>query len=259
MLPTATTMSLSYIAGTALHAPPVVSVGFERRAAAHPVLAVGSWYDAGERLAAGTVVDAGDSCPIVEETYYCNEQGCWIGAPPPVEPVVLPDGRTFCPDLGVQSHSKFDQGDGKVVPTKTRKPAPTGVFAPLVVGTKRVMGEKELNKLRAQVIAEHTKVISGFVDTSESKFGQIVLKQMFEAADKDGNGTLDREEVKAALKALGFTFVKDKQIEQIFSRGDVNDDEVIDFEEFVAEAPKTLRTSLVKLAKQNGHDLGFLA
>ena len=34
---------------------------------------------------------------------------------------------------------------------------------------------------------------------------------------------------------------------------------MIDFEEFVKETPKTLRTSLVKLAKQNGHDLGFLA
>ena len=35
--------------------------------------------------------------------------------------------------------------------------------------------------------------------------------------------------------------------------------DIIDFEEFVKETPKTLRTSLVKLAKQNGHDLGFLA
>ena len=35
--------------------------------------------------------------------------------------------------------------------------------------------------------------------------------------------------------------------------------DVIDFEEFVKETPKTLRTSLVKLAKSNGHDLGFLA
>ena len=33
-----------------------------------------------------------------------------------------------------------------------------------------------------QVIAEHTKVISSFVDTSESKFGQIALKTLFEAA-----------------------------------------------------------------------------
>jgi len=82
---------------------------------------------------------------------------------------------------------------------------------------------------------------------------------MFEAADKDNNGTLDREEVREALQALGFTFIQDKQIDQIFSRGDANGDMVIDFEEFVTEAPKTLRSSLIKLAKSNGHDLGFLA
>lgn len=34
---------------------------------------------------------------------------------------------------------------------------------------------------------------------------------------------------------------------------------VIDFEEFVKESPKALRVNLVKLAKSNGHDLGFLA
>ena len=62
-----------------------------------------------------------------------------------------------------------------------------------------------------------------------------------------------------ALHALGFTFVKDKQLDKIFERGDTNGDAVIDFEEFVKETPKTLRMSLVKLAKQNGHDLGFLA
>ena len=62
-----------------------------------------------------------------------------------------------------------------------------------------------------------------------------------------------------ALHALGFTFVKEKQIDIIMKRADENDDLVIDFEEFVNEAPKTLRSSLTKLAKQNGHDLGFLA
>merc|ERR1719488_156535 len=121
------------------------------------------------------------------------------------------------------------------------------------------MGEQELKEFRASVIAKHSKVISAFVDTSESPFGQLVLKRMFEAADKDGNGTLDREEIRDALRALGFTFVQDKQIEQIMGRADENSDEVIDFEEFVKEAPKSLRTNLVKLAKQNGHDLGFLA
>jgi len=147
---------------------------------------------------------------------------------------------------------------GKVVPTK-RKAAAQGIFAPLVKGSKAVMGDKELNKLRADVIAQHTKVISAFIDTSESKFGQLVLSRMFEAADKDGNGSLDREEIKEALHALGFKFIKDKQLDIIFNRADLDGDEVIDFEEFVKETPKTLRSSLVKLAKQNGHDLGFLA
>merc|ERR1712182_181719 len=109
------------------------------------------------------------------------------------------------------------------------------------------------------VIAEHTKVISKFVDTSESKFGQIALKSLFEAADKDGNGTLDKEEVKDALNALGFKFIEDKDVDKIFKRADSDKNEVIDFEEFVKEAPKTLRVSLVKLARENGHDLGFLA
>jgi len=121
------------------------------------------------------------------------------------------------------------------------------------------MGDKELNKLRGDVIAQHSAVISAFVDTSESKFGQLMLKRMFEAADKDGNGTLDKEEVRAALQALGFDFLEEKQVSGIMQRADDDDNEVIDFEEFVKEAPRTLRTNLIKLAKKNGHDLGFLA
>ena len=34
---------------------------------------------------------------------------------------------------------------------------------------------------------------------------------------------------------------------------------VIDYEEFVEEAPKTLKVNLVKLAKNNGAELGFLS
>ena len=41
-------------------------------------------------------------------------------------------------------------------------------------------------------------------------------------------------------------------------KADKDQNDVIDFEEFVKETPKVLRTSLVKLAKKNGHDLGFL-
>jgi len=142
---------------------------------------------------------------------------------------------------------------------KKNRPTPTGLFAPAVLATKSVMGDKELNALRADVIKAHTKVISKFVDTSESKFGQIVLKNLFAAADKDNSGTLDREEIKEALFALGFTFVKDKDLDSIMKKADVDQNEVIDFEEFVATTPVVLRQQLVRLAKANGHDLGFLA
>jgi hypothetical protein len=204
---------------------------------------VESWYDSGARL---------ESEDAAEEMlpYFCNENGCWIGEAPPV---TLPDGRKIS-----AAGNSVQLRKGEVVPSK-RKPAQTGLFAPLVVGTKAVMGEKELNKLRADVISQHSKVISAFVDTSDSPFGQIVLKRMFEAADKDGNGTLDRDEVREALHALGFQFVEDKQLDKIFERGDADGNEVIDFEEFVNETPKTLRSSLIKMAKLNGHDLGFLA
>ena len=42
-------------------------------------------------------------------------------------------------------------------------------------------------------------------------------------------------------------------------RADEDDNCVIDYEEFVKEAPKTLKTNLVKLAKNNGAELGFLS
>mmetsp|Transcript_4789 Transcript_4789/g.9495 ORF Transcript_4789/g.9495 Transcript_4789/m.9495 type:complete len:184 (+) Transcript_4789:63-614(+) len=137
--------------------------------------------------------------------------------------------------------------------------AKDGLFSPFVKGAKAALGEKELNALRGKVIAEHSKVISAFVETSESKFGKIALKKLFEAADTDGNGVLDKEEIRAAIKALGFSHLKDEQIEGIISRADVDENAVVDFEEFVRDAPLTLRTNLIKKAKVNGNDLGFLS
>ena len=121
---------------------------------------------------------------------------------------------------------------------KKRKPATQGIFAPLVTGAKALMGEEELNKLRGEVIAQHSKVISAFVDTSESPFGQLVIRKMFEAADKDGSGGVDKEELRAALKALGFDFLEEKQVSGILERADTSGDLVIDFEEFVKETPR---------------------
>ena len=78
-------------------------------------------------------------------------------------------------------------------------------------------------------------------------------------ADRNGDGTLDRQEIVSALHSLGFTYLTDKQIDGIIERGDADENEVIDYEEFKAEAPRTLKANLIKLAKRNGHDLGFLA
>merc|ERR1711937_651171 len=174
--------------------------------------------------------------------------GCWLDAPMVVDPA-RSKVETYAERVERELMEKIQ---------KPPKAVPQDIFAPAVLGAKQVMGEQNLKELRASVIAKHSKAIANFVDTSDSPFGQIVLKRMFEAADKDGDGTLSKEEVRDALNALGFTFIEDKQMAQIWKRADKDGNDVIDFEEFVQETPKTLRTSLVKLAKKNGHDLGFL-
>ena len=191
------------------------------------------------------------------EAYYCTDQGCWIAE------------QYFCNETGCWILSSSDQVElpemvGKVVPSGASEKAVVqeGIFAPAVKLAAQAMGRKELNAFRASVIAEHTKVISAFVDTSESKFGQIALKRLFEAAyvigahhlrphslahpltprtasssqaafripvrlsrrDKDGNGTLDKQEVKDALQAFGFKFVDEKEVNKIFKRADMDKD-----------------------------------
>merc|ERR1712003_165521 len=82
---------------------------------------------------------------------------------------------------------------------------------------------------------------------------------LFALADKNGDGTIDEEELTVALKALGFDFLKEKEIAQIFNRADGDKNGSLDFEEWSKAAPPTLKKNLIKLAKKNGHDLGFLA
>ena len=134
-----------------------------------------------------------------------------------------------------------------------------GILAPVVTTLKAVVGEDELNKVRGKVIALHSDVIKSFVDTADSPVGQTVLKTMFAVADVDKNGTLEENELNEALESLGFRFLNEKQKHGIFERADADKDGHIDLEEWMSEAPKTLRTNLVKLAKQNGGALGLLA
>mmetsp|Transcript_9357 Transcript_9357/g.23296 ORF Transcript_9357/g.23296 Transcript_9357/m.23296 type:complete len:212 (-) Transcript_9357:115-750(-) len=146
----------------------------------------------------------------------------------------------------------------KKKPVKKEKDV-EGLFAPAVIVAKEIIGAKELNKLRGKIIAMHSDVIGKFTETAQSEFGNQVLKVLFTLADKNGDGTIDEEELAVALDALGFDFLKEKQIAGIFKRADGDENGKLDFEEFEQAAPKTLKNALVKLAKKNGHELGFLA
>jgi hypothetical protein len=132
-----------------------------------------------------------------------------------------------------------------------------GILSPLVKVIKNVMGDSELNQLRGKVIGIHSDVIGNFVDTSDSAVGQVILRQLFALSDADHNGTVEETELERGLRSLGFD-LNSKQIKGIFERADANHDGHIDLEEWMKEAPKTLRTNLIKLAKKNGGELGLL-
>ena len=133
-----------------------------------------------------------------------------------------------------------------------------GVFSPIVYAAKNALGEDRLNKIRAKIISYHSDIIKSFVDTYETPFGQTALVRLFALMDKNRDGTLDKAELAGAFRALGFSWLKEKQVEGILKRADADKNGVIDFEEFAKEAPRTLRTNLVKLAKKNGGEMGLL-
>jgi hypothetical protein len=149
-------------------------------------------------------------------------------------------------------------------PAKSKAPAKKapghkeGLLSPFVILAKRVLGDDELNQLRGKIIGLHSEVIGSFVDTYDSKTGDIALKALFELADADKSGSIEEKELAVALRTLGFD-LKEKQIKGIFERADKDANGSIDYEEWRKEAPKTLRTNLIKLAKRNGADLGFLS
>lgn len=146
----------------------------------------------------------------------------------------------------------------KAAPKKKGISHKEGVFSPIVVAAGAVMGEDTLNKVRGKVIAIHSDIIKSFVNTSDSEFGKAVLRNIFNLVDTDNSGYLDKSEVAVALNLLGFKWLKEKHVAKIFERADANGDMEISLEEFMQEAPKTLRTNLVKLAKNNGGDMGLL-
>jgi len=162
-------------------------------------------------------------------------------------------------ELGSQQEDLTSATPPPAALKETKEEDAKGLFAPAVLLTKDIIGVTELNKLRAKIINLHSDVIGKFTDTAQTEFGNQVLKVLFTLADKNGDGTIDEEELREALKALGFDFLKESQIAGIFKRADGDKNGTLDFEEWEKAAPKTLKSSLIKLAKKNGHDLGFLA
>lgn len=174
------------------------------------------------------------------------------------------DDRT--PQMTTPSSSTPTQVPKVAVVTKKSKAAgggggavhKQGVFSPVVQVTKMALGDDTLNKLRAKVIGLHSEIIGNFVNTADSTIGNMVLRQLFHFADRDQSGTIDETELRAALLTLGFDWLQEKQIKGIFERADLDTNGAIDIDEWMAEAPRTLRTNLIKLAKKNGGDMGLL-
>jgi hypothetical protein len=151
----------------------------------------------------------------------------------------------------------------KTIPKKKAKAAShgnAGPFSPAVLLVKEVWGDDtSFNKFRAKVISMHSDVISSFVKTYETPAGEAALKTLFQLVDKDHSGTIEEVELTRAFSVLGFDWLKEKQLKGIFKRADKDGNGAIDMEEWFSAAPSTLRTNLIKLAKKNGGELGFLS
>lgn len=160
--------------------------------------------------------------------------------------------------------ANMEEPNGVVVkegPRPKKKSNPShkeGVFSPVVFLAKGLMGDDSLTKLRAKVISMHSDIISSFVNTYETAYGDLALKTLYSMADQNKDGSLDENELKSALHNLGFSWIKDKQLKGIMKRADLDGNSVIDFNEFRNEVPRTLRTNLIKLAKKNGGEMGLL-
>ena len=133
-----------------------------------------------------------------------------------------------------------------------------GIFSPIVFASKKIIGEDKINEIRGKFISMHSGVIGDFVETYKTPVGSKIAEKLFVIMDANGDGSLDEKELKAAFQRLGFTWLEDKQVAGILKRADADENGVIDYEEFEAELSKTLRVNLIKLAKKNGEEMGFL-
>jgi hypothetical protein len=176
------------------------------------------------------------------------------------------DEAPFFLDFPREEHTKPSVEKNQIKKAAAPKPKAKGgpkhkegLFSPVVLAAKQLLGEKNLNSIRGKSISMHADVIAAFVDTAESEIGQSVLKNMFLLSDRNRDGQIEEQELVTAFRALGFDWLKEKQVRGIFERADSDSNGFIDINEWIQEAPRTLRTNLIKLAKKNGGDMGLLA
>ena len=118
------------------------------------------------------------------------------------------------------------------------------VLSPFLRVAKTVMGGGMLlNKVGVKVIGWST---GRNMEASESPTYQAGLRRFYQSADIDQNGTICERELAIRVRSLGFWWLRDSQIKELFVRADKNSNGSISFEEFVQETPKAL---LAKLAK----------
>eukprot|EP00929_Paragymnodinium_shiwhaense_P059131 TRINITY_DN29600_c0_g1_i1.p1 TRINITY_DN29600_c0_g1~~TRINITY_DN29600_c0_g1_i1.p1 ORF type:complete len:183 (-),score=65.12 TRINITY_DN29600_c0_g1_i1:434-982(-) len=140
-----------------------------------------------------------------------------------------------------------------------RAGAKDGIFTNTVVGFKVLLGQENLVSIRNYLIKLHGDAQAKLIETHETEFGQATMEWLFKQADTDNNGIIDKAELTDALQRLGFNWMDETRVDKLFKKADKNENEEIELDEFKATSPKFLQQNLLKLAKKNGSDLGFMS
>lgn len=86
------------------------------------------------------------------------------------------------------------------------------------------------------------------LDTLNSTFGRVVLRQLFHAVDRDRDGQLNLAEALVGLRRIpGLENAPSVRLEQAAKRGDTNSDAHVSLEE-VLGAPRAISRPIVELA-----------
>lgn len=94
---------------------------------------------------------------------------------------------------------------------------------------------ERLHSLRSFASVSRFKRVTLVAVAHEVKEEEVVkLQQTFKAIDKDGNGSLSMQEMKDAFTAL--PSVDEQELTRLFAEIDVNNDNRIDYDEFIAAA-----------------------